>query len=166
MSYSGYWQHEMFSAWVRAGFFHLLSYDVDSFLTHMYWSVQRERCEGSLPKISKVLSLSSSLFSMLLSWDSLVLHPENSVHLSLKFSTSSSQLRRMLDPEFSLLKVWQEILSMQWVGAITGLTSFVSLLSRITFLVFSVFQCLKSVVLNVLSKFLQVLCWTVNYGWM
>ena len=87
MTYSGSWEHEMFPAYVRPGFFHPLSQDLDGFLTYMYRSVPRWRCEESLLKLSKVLSPLCTALS------SLILYLANPIHLGLlKFSTLSLQL--------------------------------------------------------------------------
>lgn len=96
----------MFPAYVRPGFSHLPSQDLDSFLTHMFWSVPRWRCERDVLKIPNLLSLLYATLSSLILY--LAKYPPWPPQA---LNTVSTQ--RMLDSEFSLPELWQENLFMK-----------------------------------------------------
>lgn len=148
MTYSGFWEHERFPAYVRLGFFHLFSQDLESFLTHTDQHPD-EDVRGIVWRSSKC-SLFSLPCKFYMTWPPQILN----------FVSSTW---RMLDSEFVLFVLWQEILhEVNWGNYRTHLICFPSL--KDNSLVLPVFQHLKSIVSSILFKFLDVLCWRVNYG--
>lgn len=151
MTYSGSWEHEMFPAYVRPGFSHLPSQDLDSSLTHMFWSVPRWRCEGNFLKISNVFSFLYATLS------SLIIYLANSIHLGLLKLSTLSQLRECWTLSSPSLNCGRKFSSWSWGNYRAHLICFPS--PKDHSLVLPVFQHLKSIVSNILSKLLDILCW-------
>lgn len=98
----------MFPAYVRPGFSHLPSQDLDNSLTHMFWSVPRWRCEGNPLKIFNMLSFFYAALS------SLILYLANSIHLGLLKLSTLSQLRECWTLNSSFLNRGRKFFSWSW----------------------------------------------------
>lgn len=86
-----------------------------------------------------------------------------SIHLGLLKLSTLSQLKECWTLSSPSLNCGRKISSWSWSNYRACFMCFPS--PKDHSLVLPVFQHLKSIVSNILSKLLDVLCWRINYGW-